>query len=110
MLGEGGRLDYHRSVLGAASGRGPGGARGFGKGLGFTRRAIERVAENRIREAIERGLFDGLPTRGGPIDGIDEPYDPLWWLKRWIRRERLAGALTGEAWRAARPRSTDAPD
>ncbi len=82
---------------------------GAGRGLGFTRRAIERVAENRIREAIERGWFDGLPARGGPIDGIDEPYDPLWWLKRWVRRERLAGALTGEAWSGVRSPPRDLP-
>lgn len=55
----------------------------------FTRRAIEQVAENRIREAMERGDFDELPGRGQPIADLDEPYDPDWWIKRWIRRERL---------------------
>lgn len=59
------------------------------RGWRFTQRAIERVAENRIRQAMAEGAFDGLPGEGKPIAGIDEPYDPLWWVKSWIRRERI---------------------
>lgn len=55
----------------------------------FTRRAVEAIAENRIREAIAEGRFDNLPGEGKPIPGIDEPYDELWWVRAWIRRERL---------------------
>ena len=59
----------------------------------FTRRAVERIADNRIRRAMAEGAFDNLAGEGKPIPGIDEPYDPLWWVKSWIRRERLAGTV-----------------
>jgi len=36
--------------------------------------AIERIAEQRIREAIERGDFDRLPGRGKPLD-LDDDAD-----------------------------------
>ena len=49
----------------------------------INRRAIEILADARIREAQEQGLFED----------IDEPYDALWWIKRWIRREGLREAI-----------------
>jgi len=55
----------------------------------LTRRAIQVISENRIQQAIEEGQFDNLPGTGKPIPDIDEPYDPMWWLKQWIRRESL---------------------
>ena len=61
--------------------------------------AVQRIAENRIQEAMETGAFDDLPGLGKPIPDIDEPYDPLWWVKRWIERERLGGVLA----RSSRP-------
>ena len=62
----------------------------------WTRRIIERVAEGKIREAMAEGAFDNLPGAGKPIPGLlDEPYDPDWWVKRWIERERLR-ELPGE--------------
>ena len=61
----------------------------------MSRRAVELVAENRIREAIEEGQFDDLPGLGKPIPDIDEPYDPDWWAKQWIRREG-AGKLLAD--------------
>ena len=59
----------------------------------LSRRAIELVAENRVREAMEEGKFDDLPGLGKPIEDIDEPYDPDWWVKKWIRREGMSKAL-----------------
>jgi hypothetical protein len=59
----------------------------------LSRRAVELVAENRIREALEAGKFDGLAGLGQPIEDIDEPYDPDWWVKKWIRREGMGKAL-----------------
>jgi hypothetical protein len=59
----------------------------------MSRRAVELVAENRIREAIEEGKFDDLPGFGKPIEDIDEPYDPDWWIKKWIRREGMSRML-----------------
>ena len=62
----------------------------------FSRRAIELVAENRIRHAMEEGKFEDLPGFGKPIPDIDEPYDPMWWVKKWIKREKLGKALAGK--------------
>jgi hypothetical protein len=45
--------------------------------------------ERQIREAMERGEFDELPGEGRPIPDLDRPYDPGWWAKKWLRRERL---------------------
>lgn len=56
----------------------------------MSRRAVELVAENRVREAIEQGQFDNLAGFGQPIPDIDLPYDPDWWVKQWIRREGAA--------------------
>jgi hypothetical protein len=59
----------------------------------MSRRAVQVVAENRIREAIGEGQFDNLPGFGKPIADIDEPYDPDWWVKKWIRREGMSQTL-----------------
>ena len=63
------------------------------KGRGISRRAVELIADNRIRQAMEEGQFDDLPGLGKPIPDIDEPYDPLWWVKKWMKREKLAAEL-----------------
>jgi Domain of unknown function (DUF1992) len=47
------------------------------------------VVETQIRQAQERGDFDGLPGHGRPIPGAGEPDDELWWVKGLIRREGL---------------------
>ena len=65
-------------------------------GFPITRRVIERVAENRIREAQRSGAFDRLPGAGKPLADIDETYDPLWWVRRVLKRERLEEQV--EAW------------
>ena len=59
----------------------------------MTNRAIQTVAENRIRQAIEEGVFEDLPGPGKPIPDVDEPYDPNWWVRSWMRREKLGRAL-----------------
>ncbi len=64
-------------------------------GLSIPLSAIRRVAENRIREAMAEGQFDGLPGEGKPIPGIDDPYDENWWIKQWLRREKVREALAG---------------
>jgi hypothetical protein len=45
--------------------------------------------EIQIQQAMRNGEFDNLPGAGKPIPGIDGPYDPDWWLKRLIERERI---------------------
>lgn len=62
----------------------------------LTRRAIELVAENRIRQAMEEGQFDDLSGQGQPIADIDDPYDPLWWVKKWVRREQMGNLIAGK--------------
>jgi hypothetical protein len=52
-------------------------------------RALQIVADNKIRTAIEAGEFDDLPGLGKPSPLIDEPYDPLWWVRRKLRQENL---------------------
>jgi len=52
----------------------------------------ESLVERRIRQASERGEFSNLPGQGEPIDGLDETYDPLWWVKGWAEREGVTAA------------------
>jgi DnaJ homologue, subfamily C, member 28, conserved domain len=53
-------------------------------------RALQIVAENKIRAAIEAGEFDHLPGLGKPSAICDAPYDPFWWIRRKLRREQIA--------------------
>jgi hypothetical protein len=59
----------------------------------MSRRAVELIADNRIRQAMEEGQLDDLPGLGKPIPDIDEPYDPMWWVKGWMKREKLSAEL-----------------
>ena len=43
-----------------------------------------------IRQAVERGAFDGLPGYGKPIDDLGEHHDPDWWVKRLVEREQIS--------------------
>ena len=54
--------------------------------------AAEHPAEQAIREAMESGEFDDLPGAGKPIPGAGQPDDPLWWVRRWIERDRQDAA------------------
>jgi hypothetical protein len=51
---------------------------------------LDSVVERRIREAMERGEFDDLPGSGKPLPDAGTPYDELWWVKAWLRRNQLA--------------------
>lgn len=42
-----------------------------------------------IREAIEKGEFDDLPGEGRPIPGAGGVDDDLWWVRRWVKRNRI---------------------
>jgi hypothetical protein len=61
----------------------------------ITERAITTVAENRIRDAQAEGLFDNLTGLGRPLRCLEEPYDPNWWIRQWVRREKLKRAMVG---------------
>lgn len=53
-------------------------------------RDFESIVEQRIREARERGEFDGLSGAGKPIPDIDAPHDELWWVRQMLRRENIS--------------------
>ncbi|MBX7168253.1 MAG: DUF1992 domain-containing protein [Pirellulales bacterium] len=55
----------------------------------ISERAIRLVAEDKIRAAIADGAFDNLPGLGQPHPIFDEPYDPLWWIRRKLQQEVL---------------------
>jgi hypothetical protein len=55
----------------------------------FGDRAIRIVAEDKLAAAIAAGEFDHLPGLGKPHPIFDEPYDPLWWVRRKLAREGL---------------------
>ncbi len=46
-----------------------------------------------IRQAMDRGDFDGLPGYGKPLEGLDGRDDPDWWVKQLIEREQVTGVL-----------------
>lgn len=48
--------------------------------------------EKAIGDAIARGDFDGLPGAGKRIEGLDVTYDPAWWAKGFVGRERAREA------------------
>jgi len=49
----------------------------------------ESWVDRLVREARERGEFNGLAGAGKPLPGLDQGRDELWWVKEWLRRERL---------------------
>lgn len=55
---------------------------------GFTDRAIDLVAEDKLRRAYQDGLFAGLTGWGRPLPLDDEPDDPHWWLRRRLKADR----------------------
>jgi Domain of unknown function (DUF1992) len=49
----------------------------------------ETWIEELIHNAREAGEFDDLEGAGKPIPGITDPYDPDWWVKKFLQREKL---------------------
>lgn len=56
---------------------------------------FESLADRRIREAIEAGQFDDLPGAGQPLPDLGQPYDELWWVRRWLERNGVSPAEVG---------------
>ena len=52
--------------------------------------SFDHWIESQIRVAQESGEFDDLPGRGRPIVRQGERYDPDWWAKSWLQREKLS--------------------
>ena len=46
--------------------------------------------EELIRLAQEEGAFDNLAGAGRPLAGLGEHYDPDWWVKKLIQREKVS--------------------
>ncbi len=46
--------------------------------------------EQHIKRAQEAGEFDDLPGKGKPLAHLQEVYDPDWWAKGLIAREKLS--------------------
>jgi hypothetical protein len=46
--------------------------------------------EEQIQDAQRGGEFDRLEGVGRPIPGIEAPYDPLWWVKKLLEREKIS--------------------
>src|SRR5262245_43503347 len=46
--------------------------------------------EEQILQAQRDGEFEGLEGRGCRIPDLDAPYDPLWWVKKLLEREKLS--------------------
>jgi hypothetical protein len=55
----------------------------------------ESWVDRQIREAQERGEFDNLPGAGKPLGDLGDPNDSDWWVRNYIKREKLdiSGAL-----------------
>jgi len=49
----------------------------------------ESLPERLIREAIEAGEFDDLPGIGKPLPGAGVADDELWWVRKWLERNRV---------------------
>lgn len=48
----------------------------------------EPPVERAIREAMEAGEFDDLEGVGRPIPDAGTVDDELWWVRRWVQRNR----------------------
>jgi hypothetical protein len=59
----------------------------------FTDLAIQIIADDKIRSAIERGEFDRLPGLGRPL-WFDDSDDPDWWIRRKLRDEEITTWLS----------------
>jgi hypothetical protein len=49
----------------------------------------EDWVEAQIKQAQHRGEFDNLPGEGKPLPKLADAHDPDWWVKDFIRREKI---------------------
>ena len=54
----------------------------------FGQRAIDIVVEDKLAAAYRDGLFQDLPNFGKPDPVFDEGYDPNWWIRGKLEREK----------------------
>jgi hypothetical protein len=53
-------------------------------------RSWESWLEDQIRQARKDGAFDNLEGAGKPLPDLDQGYDPDWWVKKVIAREKVS--------------------
>ena len=46
--------------------------------------------DEQIRRAREDGAFDNLPGAGKPLPDLEGGYDPDWWVKKLVQREKVS--------------------
>ncbi len=46
--------------------------------------------DQQIREAQEKGEFENLPGEGEPLRDLEESYNPVWWVKKLVKREKIS--------------------
>ena len=49
---------------------------------------LDRLVDEQIRQAMDRGEFDHLPGSGKPLRDLDEQRRPGWFAEQLVRRER----------------------
>jgi hypothetical protein len=54
---------------------------------------FQSVVDAQVRAAEARGAFDNLPGAGKPIPGLMDPDDEMWWIKGFVKRERVPTEL-----------------
>ena len=59
--------------------------------------------EQLIQEAKDAGEFDHLEGKGKPIPGVEAPYDPDWWVKKLLAREKVS--MLPRSWPGSGPRA-----
>src|ERR1044072_6497050 len=50
----------------------------------------ESWLEEQINRARDEGHFDNLEGAGKPLPGLTDGYDPDWWVKKLVQRERVS--------------------
>ena len=50
----------------------------------------ESWREELIRLAREEGAFENLPGAGKPLADLGDGYDPDWWVKKLVQREKVS--------------------
>ena len=50
----------------------------------------ESWIEEQVNRARDEGQFDNLEGAGKPLPGLTDGYDPDWWVKKLVQRERVS--------------------
>jgi hypothetical protein len=53
-------------------------------------RSWESCLEERIAQARQEGAFENLEGAGKPLPDLDKGYDPDWWVKKLVAREKVS--------------------